>query len=133
MEQTDWEQLRMNGMKGFEDTLRRHEAALLELEAGLLELRATLPTVGRMETVWFRRYMQVMWALWEAGMPEDVEPERVGEWLAKRNGNNGHAASGDGAEIGSDTGSTVDVVEAVELQLAKLPGLFQAYPRHFGR
>ncbi len=103
MDLTDWEQLRLTGMAGYEAALRRHEAALLELETGLLELRAGLPTGARMETVWFRRYTQLMLALWQAGLPHEVEPERVGEWLASRIGGDGRSASGDGAGIGSGT------------------------------
>lgn len=110
MKQIDWEQVRLSGMKGFEEAVRQIEAAVMELERQLLETRASLPPAGRMESVWFRKYVALYLALRDLGMPEDLEGAQIGEWLRKRLGRNGVPANGADGRIALATGWKSEVI-----------------------
>ncbi len=103
----DWERVHLDGMKGFEGAIRR-------LEAEVLELRGALRPGQRMEVVWFRRYAELMMALLDVGLPEDLDAGEVGAWvraeLGKQFGGKSGPANGGGGRIALATGWKSEVI-----------------------
>ena len=106
----DWERVHLDGMKGFEGAIRRLEAEVCAQAAGLAELRGALRPAARMEVVWFRRYAELMLALLDVGLPEDLDAGEVGAWIRKQFGGKGGPANGGGGRIALATGWKSEVI-----------------------
>lgn len=86
LERIDWKAIKLDGMAALLDALRVVERNQETLSLGLDVLRASLPIGARLETVWFRRYSELMGVLWRAGMPAELDGEQIGAWVRERIG-----------------------------------------------